>query len=447
MNHLRIGVIGVGWFGEIHAETIAGVPNLELAALCTRTPDRLAAMGEKFGVKKLHRDYKDMLADPDIDAVSICTMWDQHTEPAIAALKAGKHVFLEKPIASTVEDGRAITAASKGAKGILFIGHVVRFNPRYRMAKQAIDEGRIGKIVALSSRRNIPAAWTPTILNKIGPIVGDAIHDTDIMLWFTGDHVISAYAQTVDVRGLRFPDIGQTMYRFAGGATATLETVWCMPEKTPFDIDERMSVIGTDGIIHIQDTFPNLAVVDSNKLHSPDSTYWPMFNGVRGGALRDEFNYFASCALQGKSVTIGTPEDATAALEATLAAEEFRPHGQYREDWLMLEYVFDHVGITTTEPQSQEDWVEVSKIWVTNPRNHPEHIEFLRYRHDSTVPAAVRDNPHVAYRVKELEPYLEGCEILIPPFIVGDFLEVVFVRRHGMIFEYMRYLKDGWFGN
>ncbi len=322
MDRLRIGVIGLGWFGEIHAETIAGIANLELAALCTRTPERLAEMGAKFKVKKLYRDYHDMLADPDIDAVSICTMWDQHREPAIAALQAGKHVFLEKPIASTVEDGRAITAAAKGAKGILYIGHIVRFNPRYRMAKQAIDEGRIGKIVALSSRRNIPAAWTPTILEKIGPIVGDAIHDTDIMLWFTGDRIVSAYAQTVDVRGLKHPDIGQTIYRFASGASATLETVWCMPEKTPFDIDERMSIIGTEGIIHVQDTFPNLGIVDSDRLHSPDTTYWPMFEGVRGGALRDEFSYFTSCALTGKQVTIGTPEDATAALEATLAAEE-----------------------------------------------------------------------------------------------------------------------------
>lgn len=115
----------------------------------------------------------------------------------------------------------------------------------------------------------------------------------------------------------------------------------------------------------------------------------------------------------------------------------------------MSDYEFDHVGITTDIEQQQEDWVEASKIWVTNPRNHPEHIEFLRYRADSTVPDAVRYNPHVAYRVKDLKPQLEadGVEILIPPFIVGDFLEVVFVRKHGMIFEYMRYLKDGWFGN
>ena len=322
MDRLRMGVIGLGWFGEIHCETIAGVPNIELAALCTRTPARLAEMGEKFSVAKRYTDYHDMLKDPDIDAVSICTMWDQHTEPAIDALNAGKHVFLEKPIASTVEDAKKITAASKASKGNLFIGHIVRFNPRYRMAKQAIDEGRIGKIVALSSRRNIPAAWTPTILEKIGPIVGDAIHDTDIMLWFTGDRIASAYAQTVSVRGLKHPDIGQTMYRFAGGATATLETVWCMPEKTPFDIDERMSIIGTEGIIHVQDTFPPLGIVDADKLHSPDITYWPMFEGVRGGALREEFSYFANCAINGKSPTIGTPEDATAALEATLAAEQ-----------------------------------------------------------------------------------------------------------------------------
>lgn len=328
MDRLRIGVIGLGWFGEIHCETIVGIPNLELAALCTRRPDRLAEQAKKFGVKKTFTDYRAMLADKDIDAVSIVTMWDQHTEPAVEALAAGKHIFLEKPMASTVADCDKIIAASKKAKGILQIGHICRFNPRYRMAKQAIDEGRIGKIVALQSRRNIPAAWTPTILEKIGPIVGDAIHDTDIMLWFTGDRVASAYAQTVSVRGLKYPDIGQTMYRFKGGATATLETVWCMPEKTPFDIDERMSIIGTEGIIHVQDTFPNLGIVDKTRLHSPDTTYWPMFNGVRGGALRTEFEYFADCALKGKAPEIGRPEDAAAALEATIAAEQSARTGQ-----------------------------------------------------------------------------------------------------------------------
>ena len=115
----------------------------------------------------------------------------------------------------------------------------------------------------------------------------------------------------------------------------------------------------------------------------------------------------------------------------------------------MASYVFDHVGITTTEKQPDEDWVEASRLWVTNPRAHPEHIEFLRYEPDSTVPDAVKNNPHIAYRVDDLAPHLNapGVEILIPPFVVGDFLEVAFVRKYGTIFEYMRYLKEGWFGN
>ncbi len=108
--------------------------------------------------------------------------------------------------------------------------------------------------------------------------------------------------------------------------------------------------------------------------------------------------------------------------------------------------VFDHVGLTTTEQQPDENWIAQSRCWVTNPRSHPEHIEFLRYAPGTTVPEAVRANPHVAYRVEALEPHFEGQEILIPPFVVADFARVVFIRKHGMVFEYMQYLNDTWFG-
>lgn len=327
MDRVRIGVIGLGWFGEIHCDAIAANPTLELAALCTRTESRLAELAQKHGVGQTYTDYAELLSNPNIDAVSVVTMWDQHTAPALAALEAGKHVFLEKPMAHTVEDCQLICDAAAKAKGVLMVGHICRFNPRYAAAKQAIADGKIGKIVALSSRRNIPAAWTPEILNKIGPIVGDAVHDTDLMLWFTGAKIVSAYAQTVDVRGLKYPDIGQTMYRFDSGATATLETVWCMPDKTPFDIDERMSIIGTEGFIHVQDTFPNLGIVSTDKFQSPDTTYWPQLHGQTAGALREEFNYFARCVLEGRRPEIITPPESMAAVEACLAAEQSAASG------------------------------------------------------------------------------------------------------------------------
>jgi hypothetical protein len=111
----------------------------------------------------------------------------------------------------------------------------------------------------------------------------------------------------------------------------------------------------------------------------------------------------------------------------------------------MQQLIFDHVGITAYEPMPGEDWVEQSRCWVTNPRNHPEHIEFLRYEPDSPVPELLKTNPHIAFRVDDIEPHIKGQEILIPPFVVGGFVQAVFIRKHNTIFEYMRYLKDGWF--
>ena len=111
--------------------------------------------------------------------------------------------------------------------------------------------------------------------------------------------------------------------------------------------------------------------------------------------------------------------------------------------------VFDHVGITTTMKQPNENWVEQSRVWVTNPHDHPERLEFLRYEPDSSVPEAIKKNPHIAFRVDAFALHLAapGVEIIIPPFTVGDFLEVVFVRKYDTIFEYMHYLKEGWFAD
>lgn len=322
MSKVRYGVIGLGRFGEVHCEALAGLPNVELFALCTRRPERLKELAERFGVKHTYTDYNELLANPEIDAVSVVTMWDQHAGPAMAALRAGNHVFVEKPMASTSEDCDAIVEAAKTAKGFFMVGHICRFNPRYAAAKAAIVEGRIGKIVSMYARRNIPAQVSADVLRKIGPIVGDGVHDTDLMLWFSEAKVMSAYAQTVDVRRLNYPDIGWTMFRFDSGAIGVLENAWFLPEKTPFRIDERMEIIGTDGSIHIQETHPNFSICDKDGWVSPDTTYWPQLHGVRAGALREELNYFTTCILDVRRPTIIRPEESRAAVVACLAAEK-----------------------------------------------------------------------------------------------------------------------------
>ncbi len=328
MKTINFAVIGLGWFGEKHCEALSAIPNVRLFALCTRTESRLNELADRFDVEHTYSDYNQLLANPDVDAVSIVTMWDQHAAPTLAALEVGKHVFLEKPMASTVDDCRAIVAAAESASGAFMVGHICRFNPRYAAAKNEIESGKIGRIISLYARRNIPAAVTTEVLNKIGPIIGDGVHDTDLMLWYTQARIVSAYAQTVDVRGLKYPDLGWTMYRFDSGAVGILENIWCLPDGTPFQIDERMEIVGTEGTIHIQEASPNFAVCDSSGWTFPDTTYWPELHGYRAGALREELSYFASCAQHGKQPDVISPAESMAAVEACLAAEQSAATGQ-----------------------------------------------------------------------------------------------------------------------
>jgi UDP-N-acetylglucosamine 3-dehydrogenase len=328
MRKVKIAVIGLGWFGEKHCEALSGIPQVELFALCTRTESRLQELAKKFNVPHTYTDYNELLANKEIEAVNVVTMWDQHTNPTLAALSAGKHVFVEKPMASTLADCEAIVHAANATDKCFMVGHICRFNPRYASAKQEVASGKIGKIVSMYARRNIPAAVGASVLGKIGPIIGDGVHDTDLMLWYSGAKIETAYAQTLSVRGLRYPDIGWTMYRFNTGAIGVCENIWFLPDTTSFQIDERMEIIGTEGSIHIHETYPNYSVCDKDGWRSPDTTYWPMLHNLRAGALRDELVYFASCVLNGEKPSVITPVESMEAVRACLAAEKSAENGQ-----------------------------------------------------------------------------------------------------------------------
>ena len=325
---VKWAVIGLCWFGEKNCEALAGLPNAELYALCTRTKSRLDEVAAKFGVQHSYTDYHELLANPEVEAVSITTMWDQHTAPALTSIQAGKHVFLEKPMASTMEDCAVILRTANASDKFFMVGHICRFNPRYAAAKREIESGAIGRIVSIYARRNIPAAVGAQVLPKIGPIMGDGVHDTDLMLWYTGASIETAYAQSLNVRGLKYPDLGWTLYRFDSGAIGVCENIWFLPDKTAFQIDERMEIIGTEGSIHIQETHPNFSVVSQDGWRSPDTTYWPELHGVRAGALRTELDYFLTCILENKRPTLISPEESLRAVEACLAAEESAATGR-----------------------------------------------------------------------------------------------------------------------
>ena len=110
---------------------------------------------------------------------------------------------------------------------------------------------------------------------------------------------------------------------------------------------------------------------------------------------------------------------------------------------------FDHVGLVTTNKKEGESWVEATRVWVTNPREHPFHVEWLRFEEDSPVTGLLRTDPHVAYRVDDVRAAIKGHRVLLEPFDVGrGFATVAFVDIGGAVVEFMQYAnpeEEGWF--
>ena len=328
LDTIRWGVIGLGYFGEVHAHTLSSMPGIQLAALCTRREERLRQVADLYKVLKRYTDYRQLLADPSIDAVSLTTNVDDHRDITIEALRSGKHVLVEKPMAPTVADCDRMIEASHQSGRLLMVGHICRFDPRVAMAKQAIDDGRLGEILSMNARRNLSKAIGAQAGEKVSALFGHGIHDADMMLWFNPAKPLSIYAQESHPSTAKYPDCGWAMVRFANGAVGVIEEVWYLPETTRFEIDARMEVIGTQGALYVNCGEAGLEIHDANRASHPDTAYWPRLFGQRVGALRSELRYFADCLSQGRAPDCCPPEDSRAAVALMTAATESSETGK-----------------------------------------------------------------------------------------------------------------------
>lgn len=323
---IRWAIIGLGRFGQMHARVLRSLPQVQLVAASVRSAEKQAAARDVLGISRVVADYRELLADPEIDAVSITTHWQQHCEIALAALAAGKHVLLEKPMAASTIECREILAAAARSTGLLAVGHICRFDPRLSLARQAVVEGRIGRIVSMHARRNLRKAPGQLRLDKISPLMGDGIHDVDLMLWLVGEPPQRVFGRTVRVGEYRYPDIGWAMLEFGQrgdgpAAVGVVETVWCLPESTPYQLDARLEVIGTEGALYVNCGEAGLAINDSGGWHLPDTLYWPTQHGQPFGALASEIAWMAVCIRRGAISDVMTPREAAQAVAVVEAAE------------------------------------------------------------------------------------------------------------------------------
>ena len=235
-KRLRVGVIGLGSMGASHARVYDEIERVELAAVADTSRERL----QQAGVAT-YADYRRMLAEERLDAVSVCVPTLLHREVALAAIEADIAVLVEKPIAATVADGEAMALAAEQAGLPLMVGHVERFNPAVLAVRQLLEAGELGRVYQVSARRVGPF---PERVRDVGVVQDLAPHDIDVMRFLLESEVERAYAETLQGVATEHEDMLWGILRFENGAVGMLEVNWLTPVKV-----RELSVLGEKGLL------------------------------------------------------------------------------------------------------------------------------------------------------------------------------------------------------
>ena len=243
MNTVNVGVIGVGAMGYNHARVYYRLENANLIATSDVSERTLSKVSKKYDAKS-YTDYKELLKNPEIEAVSVCVPTTHHHSVVMAAIEHGKDVLVEKPIAFTLNEAEEMIAFAK-EKGVkLGTGHVERFNPAIQKAKELIENDVIGDVVSASAKRVGPF---PPRIKDVGVTIDLAIHDLDVMYYLFNENMTQVYATMGSIlEKCEYEDHAEIMTKFENGITGILEVNWLTPYKR-----RQIEVTGTDGIISV----------------------------------------------------------------------------------------------------------------------------------------------------------------------------------------------------
>jgi predicted dehydrogenase len=319
LGKLRVGVIGVGGFGELHVAAYQTLPDVEVVAVSDNREERLREVAARYGIGASYTDPADLCARAAVDLVSIVTPENDHLAPVLAATGHGRHIFLEKPIATSLEDGQRIIHAAEKAGVYLMVGHILRFESRYATVKHIVAEGRLGDLVSIHARRNRPKKLYAIYGNRVPGLVVNAIHDIDLCLWYTGQRVVRVRAFTRNIQKGKNPDINWGFLEFENGAVACIQTHWLHPDQAGVVTDDGMQLIGTKGTANIDVTSSGLQLWTEAGCETPNVSYDAWFHNEIRGPIKEELSYFVRCVREQKRPAIITPVEALAALEVALA--------------------------------------------------------------------------------------------------------------------------------
>jgi len=302
MKKLGAAVIGTGFWGKNHARVYTEIEETDLLAVCDIDAERAKAVAEQYGAKP-YSNLRKMLKNKDIEIISVCTWSTSLAKVATEAVKAGKHVLVEKPMAANVKKAERLLDAAKKNKVHLTVGFLMRFIPGLQQIKKAVNDKTIGQLVCATAKR--VSQW-PERIGDVGVVKDTAIHDIDAMLYLFNEDPIAVYAKTGALRHKRFEDYSQILLTFERGKTAFIEANWLTPYKT-----RTLVATGSDAIMSLDYITQELTIENMKE------TMQPRYAIVE--PLKLELRHFAKCVLEEEKPLI-TGLDGMRALKIAEAA-------------------------------------------------------------------------------------------------------------------------------
>ena len=257
MKNLNFAILGCGTIGDVHARAISEIESAKLVAVCDVSPAKAQEYAKKYGVKA-YTDYDEMLRDPEIDAISICTPSGMHADQAISALNADKHVLVEKPMALNSRDAKRVCDAAEKSNKLLSVIFQMRYTEDIQYIKKILDEGKLGQLVFCDIYMKYwrdpsyfkVSPWRGTFaMDGGGALMNQGIHGIDIMHYLCGaPKILGAKVKTL-VHSIETEDTAVAAVEYPSGALGVIQA---STSSNP-GFDRKISIHGSRGYAVIVD--------------------------------------------------------------------------------------------------------------------------------------------------------------------------------------------------
>jgi predicted dehydrogenase len=323
---LRFGIIGTGIMGKAGGKILQLVDDLDVVALADVSEKSLETASGELGVDTTYTSYEEMLDKANLDAVYVATPDQYHRDPCIAALEAGCHVIVEKPMTTKQEEAEEIlkVVEKTGKKFQINFNH--RWLSAYHKIKAMIDEGSLGEPVIGYARKNnpilVPTSMLASWAKDSSPAWFMSSHDIDLMLWWFNAVPTEVYAKGIKrvlkSQGMDTWDGIQSLVTFDGGQFATFEAAWIYPNTSPYMPDSYMEVIGTKGTTQIDRQAEAIDAILDEKFTCPRTFLNYKVFDQWVGAMPSSIRSFVHACRTGEDTIVNAREGlkSTAILEA-----------------------------------------------------------------------------------------------------------------------------------